>query len=243
MRNVIYFGNSIKMVQFLLSSSIFDLNLWISEKRFKESQEKLTAGMQVNHQYVENINELENLVSNITIPDLVIMYSFGIIISPNIIQKINVYNFHPGSLEKNRGRNPIEWAILLGWNNDEMSLHKIDEKIDTGLLISSKTIDIDSNDTVSAIQTKMENSIPSLLNDLEDYLSGKRLGKVVVPGVYRKRISESDFTIDLENDSLETIKNKIRSQKDYNGAIVFVKGEKHHVKSLDDFIFLTGRGV
>ena len=61
------------------------------------------------------------------------------------------------------------------------------------------------------------------------YIIGKKKGKKINRGIYRPWITEDDFTINLEKDSLITVERKIKSQKKYNGAIVFINKKKKYV--------------
>ena len=153
---IVYFGNSLEMVSILCDSNSFFLAMWISESKFTEEHDVFLKHHIIKHKYVANIKELEMCVESFDFKEikLVIMYSFGIIITSNVLDRVDVYNFHPGSLKRNRGRNPIEWSILLGWKKDEMSLHKIDTTIDTGQVISCKEISISYSDTVDDLKRK-----------------------------------------------------------------------------------------
>lgn len=236
MKKTFYFGNSIEMVNYIVKSNLFSLSVWICERKVLDDLLPTAERLGIPIIGVSSHCELEKYVEHYSLLKLAIMYSFGIIITSRILKKVDVFNFHPGSLERNRGRNPIEWAIILGWDKDEMSLHKIDEGIDTGLLISASTILIDNNDTVSIIRKKMNNTIPALLSILNDFLEGRIKASQIKPGIYRHRITEKDYTIYPGKDNEEEIKNKIRSQQDYNGAVLIKNGIKVHIKEYTDYL-------
>lgn len=240
MKNLFYFGNSIEMVNHIENSNLFSISVWICENRVIERLLPTAKHLGIPIIGVSSHSELERSIGQYPSLKLAIMYSFGIIITPSILTKVDVYNFHPGSLERNRGRNPIEWAILLGWEKDEMSLHKIDEGIDTGLLISACSVLIDKEDTAFIIRKKMNDTIPVLLPILNDYLEGVVKATQLRPGIYRHRITEKDYTLFPGQDSEEEIKNKIRSQQDYNGAILIRNGLKVYIKKYTDYLYQLG---
>jgi methionyl-tRNA formyltransferase len=68
-----------------------------------------------------------------------------------------------------------------------------------------------------------------------EFLEGRVEGNICLGGIYRKRITEADFTIDLLHDSRESINNKIRSQAMYKGAVVCVGDEKFYVDGIRDW--------
>lgn len=64
-------------------------------------------------------------------------------------------NFHYGLLPQCRGPQPILWHLL---NNDKeagVTVHKVDEGIDTGEIIIQEKTDISNNDTYGMLQTKL----------------------------------------------------------------------------------------
>lgn len=95
-------------------------------------------------------------------------------------------------------------------------------------------VKIDREDTPKSLSRKMNDTIPNLLLCLEEYLEGQKKGTLIKPGIYRHRITEKDFTI-VDGDSELVIRNKIRSQSDYNGAILYLNGKKLNIKSFEEY--------
>lgn len=236
MYRVIYLGNSEKVLNCILNSTEYKLVLWICETRKKDSLVQYANMNDIDLLSVSTSSELVNILSVTYDVDFAIMFSFGIILKEQIINKCDVFNFHPGNLASNRGRNPIEWALLLGWDNDDMSLYKVtSECIDCGVLVSKCSVSIYENDTANTMADKMISCIPKMLIDLDEYQKGTLKGVPICSGIYRTKITEKDYTIDLFQDSEYVIKNKIRSQADYNGAVIVNDGEKKYIKSFSEF--------
>lgn len=160
-------------------------------------------------------------------PDYFMMYDTAIIIHRPLLTRFDFYNFHPGDLMTNRGRNPLVWNILSGDDCACMSLYKISEAIDEGELIGTFQSVITEDDTINTIARKLEGGLPRLLGLLAAYRQGLSMGRIMKGGLYRPRVTPRDYTIDLEVDTLKTIKQKINSQKTYSGALLPYKGKMY----------------
>ncbi len=87
--------------------------------------------------------------------------TYGIILGARILSKSviesfseGIINFHPGVLPENRGLDNLKWAI---YNNlpQGVTTHFIDENIDVGHKIYKELIEVDINDTVFDINSKL----------------------------------------------------------------------------------------
>ncbi|MBK6937494.1 MAG: hypothetical protein IPH18_11870 [Chitinophagaceae bacterium] len=64
-------------------------------------------------------------------------------------------NFHYGLLPSCRGPQPILWHMLKNDTEAGITLHKVDEGIDTGAIIIQEKIPIEQADTYGTLQTKL----------------------------------------------------------------------------------------
>lgn len=89
-------------------------------------------------------------------PDLIVVAGFRRILSPEIIQipRLGCVNVHPSLLPRYRGPNPCYWVLKNGEVETGVSLHFIDEGIDTGDIIRQETIPINSGDTSKSLRIK-----------------------------------------------------------------------------------------
>jgi methionyl-tRNA formyltransferase len=163
-----------------------------------------------------------------------LIYNFRYIIPQQIIDKYQIFNIHPGNLTTNRGGHPISWSILLGDKSTCLSLHKINEHIDLGLLISTYEVDILESDGFIELEKKLNGGLDYILCDLYDYLLGKICGKNITEGKYNPKIQKKDIIIDVDRDSFEKINRKIRSQSAYNGAVLPIKNYEFYVKGIKE---------
>lgn len=65
-------------------------------------------------------------------------------------------NFHAGLLPKYRGSGTINWIILNGERETAVTLHLIEEDLDSGPIICEKKILVDSLETAGSLYKKME---------------------------------------------------------------------------------------
>lgn len=89
-------------------------------------------------------------------PDIII-YAGGGIIRKELLRvpKIGILNAHMGLLPKYRGMNVLEWSLF---NDDPIgiTIHFIDEGIDTGDILLRKAIPIEKGDTIKNLRDKSQ---------------------------------------------------------------------------------------
>lgn len=64
------------------------------------------------------------------------------------------FNIHSSLLPKYRGCNALFWAILYGEKKVGVTVHKMDEDLDTGSIALQKSFDVNSYDTVFSLYEK-----------------------------------------------------------------------------------------
>ena len=111
-------------------------------------------------------------------PDLLVSMSYDQIFKNRIINicKNQPINCHAGKLPKYRGRNVINWAIINGEKDLGITVHFIDNNIDTGNIISQKIFKIHKNDNYRTILKKCQIECPKLLiQSLNKFLRNKKI--------------------------------------------------------------------
>jgi folate-dependent phosphoribosylglycinamide formyltransferase PurN len=100
-----------------------------------------------------NAQKCEQLLKEID-PDVIVLGGSRII-RKNIINipKVGILNAHLGLLPKYRGVDVIPWAI---YNGDDIgvTVHFVDEGIDTGGIVVQKVIDVTESDTIDSLGKK-----------------------------------------------------------------------------------------
>jgi len=97
------------------------------------------------------IDELKSLEAN-----LQVVVAFRML--PKIVWQIPEYgtfNLHASLLPQYRGAAPINWAIINGETKTGVTTFFIDEKIDTGDIITNKEVLIDKDETAATLHDKL----------------------------------------------------------------------------------------
>ena len=136
------------------------------------------------------------------------------IISENIIKKPKhgIYCFHESPLPEGRGHAPIQWSLLNKRNNLTISMFKIDEGVDTGLLCYQYNVPINKMDTYKILENKrqigLQECFKSFLEEVKD-------GVVVLReqsglGNYQTKRSPKHSELSKKNYNIEDLWDSIR---------------------------------
>lgn len=87
------------------------------------------------------------------------------IIPKEFIDKHRCFNFHPGILPGYRGSAAYSWALINKEKFAGVTLHEIDEDIDTGPIIDIRTFPIKESDTAFTLYTEAEEIIFEMFKD------------------------------------------------------------------------------
>lgn len=100
-------------------------------------------------------------------PDIGIAAFWGYILKRELIDifPLGCINFHPGYLPYNRGLNPNVWPFIEG-TPAGVSLHYIDNGIDTGDIIARRKVEIESIDTAGTLYDKTLLEIVKLFKEV-----------------------------------------------------------------------------
>lgn len=170
-----------------------------------------------NQEFTEQIKNLN--------PDLIAVTAYGKIIPPDIlsIPKYGCINVHASILPKYRGPAPIQAAILQGDKTTGVTIMLMDEKMDTGPIISQREIAIDSQETLETLQNKLSKlGAELLIETLPKYISGelKQQNQDETLATYCKMISRDDAKLFWDKTS-EEIDRQIRAFTPWPGAFTF----------------------
>jgi methionyl-tRNA formyltransferase len=75
--------------------------------------------------------------------DIFISVLYDKLIPANFIKRKRCFNFHPGILPQYRGASVYSWSIINGEDKTGITLHKIDDGIDSGDIIEIRAFPID----------------------------------------------------------------------------------------------------
>jgi methionyl-tRNA formyltransferase len=102
--------------------------------------------------------EIDRFVASINAlrPDVIFVWSYPMILSRELIEipPLGCINLHMGLLPQYRGVNGLKWALLNGETQTGVTLHYIDEGIDTGDMISRVSFPIGDEDDIVSLMKK-----------------------------------------------------------------------------------------
>lgn len=141
--------------------------------------------------------------------------------------KHGVINLHQGDLPRYKGNACPNWAILNGESRIGLTIHKMDEDLDSGPIILKRYLNIDDNTYIGDVYHFIKESTSQMFIDAIDLLSNGFVPKPqqgVSLRCYTRRPSDSE--IDW-HDSAEYIHRLIRaSSHPFAGAYTFLDGHK-----------------
>lgn len=179
--------------------------------------------------------EVKKVISEI-IPDLIVVADYKYLLKREIIEipKIGCINFHPSLLPKYRGGAPVNWAIIKGENKCGLSVHYIDEGLDTGDIIIQEEIDILFEDTVKDIHDKLFPLYADCTNRVIELFKRGNPPRYkqdhFKATIFPRRVPE-DGLIDWSR-TTKDIYNFIRAiTYPYPGAFSFIRGKKYLIWS------------
>ncbi len=97
--------------------------------------------------------------------DLFVVVAYGKIIPLTILEipRLGALNVHPSLLPRHRGPSPMQGAIVAGDARTGVAIMQLDEGMDTGALLATETIELDSEETYSTLEHKVQTVGPPLL--------------------------------------------------------------------------------
>jgi methionyl-tRNA formyltransferase len=180
---------------------------------FYKPIENLCENSSIKLHKTSSISELQKDIEG---NDLGICVGFMEIIKKDIfeIPKYGILNLHCGKLPKYRGRAPISRTILNGDKHLIISIHKIDEGVDSGDILNETEILIDDNDDVNSLYKKCsEKSSESIIESFKKIESGNPtfIKQDISPdSKANKKISSEERKINWDDDIIK-IRNLIRA--------------------------------
>ncbi|EAQ42186.2 methionyl-tRNA formyltransferase [Polaribacter sp. MED152] len=163
--------------------------------------------------------------------DLLVSMSFNQIFKRQIISipKLGVINCHAGKLPFYRGRNILNWALINDEKDFGITVHYVDEGIDTGDIIKQKKFPINDSDSYNSLLKiafiECANILYEAIKEIQLGNSNRIKQSFIHPvGFYCGRRGEGDEIINWNKNSRELF-NFIRAiDKPGPMATTFVKG-------------------
>ncbi len=132
---------------------------------FYESLKEAARQLQLPVEQPEDVNSDEFIKKLDRIkPDLIVIVSYHPIIRKAILSGYKVINAHGAPLPSYRGRAPINWAIINGEKETGVTVHEVNEDIDTGDIILQERIPISEDDAAIDVLKRSLECYPRLVS-------------------------------------------------------------------------------
>ena len=175
------------------------------------SIEEFSKKNKLNFRNPKNLNsEGELKIFKELSTDLVIVVAYGQIIPKNFLElaKLGFINIHASLLPKWRGAAPIQRAIMNRDTKTGVSIMRIEEKLDSGPVLSVKELDLDQNITYGEVEKKISIAGASLLIEslkkIEDG-EAKFIDQAHSEATYAKKINKNETKINWNLDARKVL--------------------------------------
>lgn len=161
-------------------------------------------------------------------PDLIVVAAFGQILKQDVLElpRFGCINVHASLLPRWRGAAPINAAILAGDEETGVTIMKMDVGLDTGPMLSKRSIRLTPDDTAGSVFEKLSTlGADLLLETLPDYLSGK-LQPVAQPDegmTYAPMMKKDEGKLDFTHD-VHALERRVRAFNPWPGAFMDFDG-------------------
>lgn len=154
--------------------------------------------------------------------DLIIAAHFQRLLPPVLFcnAKIGAMNLHPSLLPKYRGMSPQHWPIILGDDETGVTVHYIDQGVDTGRILRQVSIPLESDIYIHQLQKKFLTVYKTIMVEAVELAIRGRAGdeQQVDGGTYFHKIQDEDMKI-TQDMAVERAYGLVRAfSYPYNGA-------------------------
>jgi len=170
--------------------------------------------------------------------DLALSLMFGYILPKELLDVFprGVVNLHPAYLPYNRGAYPNVWSIVEG-TPAGVTLHYLDEGVDTGDVIARRAVPVASTDTGESLYRRLEQASVQLFRDTWPLIRTGQAPRMPQGGQggtsHRLRDVESIDEIDLRRPYVaQDLINILRARTfpPYKGAYILVNGKRIYLR-------------
>jgi methionyl-tRNA formyltransferase len=193
----------------------------------------------IDYFLLKNVNDIESLSKiNKYKCDLLVSMSFNQIFKSEIINltPLKIINCHAGKLPFYRGRNVINWVLINGDKEFGITVHYVDEGVDTGDIILQKVFPITKIDTYKTLLAVAFEECANILYDSIKIIQMNNVNKIIQStihpvGMYCGRRGPGDEIVNW-NDTSRNIYNFIRAIcRPGPRATTYLEGDIIHINN------------
>ncbi len=160
--------------------------------------------------------------------DIYVVAAFGQILSKEILEqpRLGCINVHASLLPKYRGASPIQRAILNGEKLTGVTIMQMNEGLDTGDILYSKSLELAPDETFETLHDRLMALGALAVNEALDLIGCGKITRVMQDdsfSCYAPIIKKEDGLIDWSCSSAE-IYAKIRAFNPWPGAFTYLGG-------------------
>lgn len=148
------------------------------------------------------------------------------------------FNLHASLLPQYRGAAPIHWAIINGETETGVTTFFIDEKIDTGAIIMSRRVPINSDTTVGQLHNTLMSVGSELVIDTVKHIENNTITTQIQS---QSKNLKTAYKLNKENCKIDwslpitTIYNKIRGLNPFPGAWCYLDNGESELQAIKIF--------
>lgn len=234
---IVFYANSklaIPTFQYLVMNR-WIVGLCLSEKDFelKDQFQQIAQWSQIPVLEVnaESMDKVTTGWLKLVQPSMGLVFTFPYKISASILNSIEhgFFNAHFGKLPKYRGPEPLFWNMMNEEKEVVITIHKMNQKFDSGPIAYEEAVSIGENDSYGVMQRKLSQSAVGVVNSFLGHVQSGTLKlvnqqvskeKALVKPVYH------DVRINWELQSAQQIAVLIRAVNPWNkGVITYCDGK------------------
>ena len=161
-------------------------------------------------------------------PDLICVVAYGKILPKNVIDfpKYGCINLHVSLLPKYRGAAPMQRAVMDGERETGVTIMYMDEGLDTGDIIATRTFPIGDEDDFETVHDTSLLIGSKLLSDTIFEIEAGRATRTKQDSslaTYAKKVEKEDCLVDFNLDSA-TVSARVRGVTPIPGAFTYLSG-------------------
>ena len=137
---IVVFSNKINAPGLEIAKS-----LGISTKVIESKGRKRSTYNALLYEYLDSLD-----------PDYIILAGYMKIISPDVVQRFRnrIINIHPADTALHQGLHGYEWAFENKLESTKITVHFVDEGLDTGNIIAKKEVDLKGAKTLEEVEKR-----------------------------------------------------------------------------------------
>ncbi len=147
----------------LAHAELYEVDTFIVQPKLFGSREDWAATLLANVQHHQ--------------PDLVVLAGFMKILPANFVQALSgkLINTHPSLLPEFKGAHAVRDALAAGATKTGVTIHKVDEGVDTGEIIIQQEVLIEPGDSEEVLHERIKRVERDLLVRTVEDIAGKRI--------------------------------------------------------------------